>query len=91
MRKCFVYMLRCSDGTIYTGWTSDPERRLRRHNSGSGSKYTAARLPVEMVYVERAPTRTAALRRELEIKSMSRASKLGLIASGAVPRGHSRR
>ena len=91
MRKCFVYMLRCSDGTIYTGWTSDPERRLRRHNSGSGSKYTAARLPVEMVYVERAPSRPAALRRELKIKSMSRASKLRLIASGAVPSWHSRR
>lgn len=80
----YVYLLRCRDGTLYTGYTDDPERRLRVHNAGKGSKYTRSRLPVELVYQEQCPDKSAALRREREIKRMRRAEKLALI-SGGVP------
>ena len=80
----YVYLLRCRDGTIYTGYTDDPERRLRVHNAGKGAKYTRSRLPVELVYQEQCPDKSAALRREREIKGMRRAEKLALI-SGGVP------
>lgn len=80
----YVYLLRCRDGTLYTGYTDDPERRLRVHNAGKGAKYTRSRLPVELVYQEQCPDKSAALRREWEIKGMRRAEKLALI-SGGVP------
>ncbi len=80
----YVYLLRCRDGTLYTGYTDDPERRLRVHNAGKGAKYTRSRLPVELVYQEQCPDKSAALRREREIKGMRRAEKLALI-SGGVP------
>ena len=80
----YVYLLRCRDGTLYTGYTDNPERRLRVHNAGKGAKYTRARLPVELVYQEQCPDKSAALRREREIKRMRRAEKLALI-SGGVP------
>lgn len=80
----YVYLLRCRDGTLYTGYTDDPERRLRVHNAGKGAKYTCSRLPVELVYQEQCPDKSAALRREREIKRMRRAEKLALI-SGGVP------
>lgn len=80
----YVYLLRCRDGTLYTGFTDDPERRLRVHNAGKGAKYTRSRLPVELVYQEQCPDKSAALRREREIKRMRRAEKLALI-SGGVP------
>ncbi len=80
----YVYLLRCRDGTLYTGYTDDPERRLRVHNAGKGAKYTRSRLPVELVYQEQCPDKSAALRREREIKRMRRAEKLALI-SGGVP------
>ena len=80
----YVYLLRCRDGTFYTGYTDDPERRLRVHNAGKGAKYTRSRLPVELVYQEQCPDKSAALRREREIKGMRRAEKLALI-SGGVP------
>ena len=79
-----VYILQCRDGTLYTGYTDDPERRLRVHNAGKGAKYTRSRLPVELVYQEQCPDKSAALRREREIKRMRRAEKLALI-SGGVP------
>ena len=82
----YVYLLRCRDGTLYTGYTDDPERRLRVHNAGKGAKYTRSRLPVELVYQEQCPDKSAALRREREIKGMRRAEKLALI-SGGVPGG----
>ena len=72
-------MLRCSDDTLYTGSTPDPERRLAVHQSGKGAKYTRSRLPVELVYREEAPDKSAALRREAAIKKMSRIEKLRLI------------
>lgn len=80
----YVYLLRCRDGTLYTGYTNNPERRLRVHNAGKGAKYTRSRLPVELVYQEQCPDKSAALRREREIKRMRRAEKLALI-SGGVP------
>jgi putative endonuclease len=75
-----VYVLRCRDGTLYTGATTDPERRLAQHNAGTASKYTRARRPVVMVYREPAPTHGAALRREHAIKKLPRPEKDALIA-----------
>lgn len=77
--NCWVYILRCADGTLYTGWTSDLERRLRMHNSGTASRYTRARLPAKMVYSEPCAGRSEALRREAAIKRLTRAEKLALI------------
>jgi putative endonuclease len=76
----FVYVLRCADDTLYTGYTTDVGRRLREHDVGEGAKYTRGRTPVELVHVERFKTRSAALSREHEIKSLSRAGKESLIA-----------
>ena len=78
-----VYILRCGDGTLYTGCTNDLPRRLQAHQSGRGAKYTRSRLPVELVYQEAVPDRSAALRREAAIKRMSRTQKLALIARGS--------
>ena len=75
-----VYILRCGDGTLYTGITNDLPRRLAAHSSGRGAKYTRGRLPVELVWHEEQPDKSAALRRELQIKALSRAEKLRLIA-----------
>jgi putative endonuclease len=75
-----VYLLRCRDGTLYTGITTDPDRRLAQHNAGTASRYTRARRPVEMVYRERAADHGAALRREFAIKKLSRAAKETLVA-----------
>ena len=77
-----VYILRCGDGTLYTGCTNDLDRRLRAHQVGRGAKYTRSRLPVELVYREAVPDRSAALRREAAIKRMDRRAKLALIAAG---------
>ena len=74
----FVYILHCADGTLYTGWTTDIEARAHAHNSGKGAKYTRARRPVEVLYTETAADRSAAQRRELEIKRLTRAKKLDL-------------
>lgn len=76
-----VYILRCGDGSLYTGITTDLERRVAVHNSGKGGKYTRSHLPVEPVYWETAPDKPAALRRELAIKAMTREQKLELIDS----------
>jgi len=73
----FVYILRCNDNTLYTGWTTDLNRRLKCHNSGKGAKYT--RLPVEIVHYENLPDKSSALKRECEIKKLSRSEKLILI------------
>ncbi|MEA4814516.1 MAG: GIY-YIG nuclease family protein [Oscillospiraceae bacterium] len=76
----FVYILRCGDGTLYTGSTNDVEKRVAAHNAGRGAKYTKPRLPVAVVYREDAADKGAALRREAEIKRLKRAEKLALIA-----------
>lgn len=74
-----MYILRCADDTLYCGWTNDLEHRLKTHNSGKGAKYTRSRLPVELVYSESTASPSAALRREREIKKLSRGEKLKLI------------
>ena len=73
------YILRCADGTLYTGWTNDLDRRLKAHSAGKGGKYTRSRLPVALVYAERCETRREAMSREWHIKRLSRAEKLRLI------------
>ena len=75
----YVYLLRCADGTLYTGYTDDPVRRTKVHNAGKGAKYTRARLPVELVYQEACADKSAALQREYEIKQLTRVQKLKLI------------
>lgn len=75
----WVYMLRCGDGTLYTGMAADVERRAAVHNAGKGAKYTRSRLPVEVVYREEMEDRSSALRREAAIKALSRREKLALI------------
>lgn len=77
----YVYMLRCGDGSLYTGYTDDVERRLAVHQSGKGGKYTRSHLPVELVYREELPDKSAALRREAALKRLSRKEKLVLIES----------
>lgn len=79
--KYTVYMVRCADGTLYTGITTDLERRVREHNSGKGAKYTNPRRPVVPVYSEEVPDRNTALRRELAIKRLTRGEKLKLAES----------
>jgi putative endonuclease len=76
---CYCYILECADGTYYTGWTTDPERRLSQHNTGKGAKYTSTRRPVKMVYLEEQPDRRSAMKRELAIKAMKRSQKMKLI------------
>lgn len=75
----YVYMLRCRDGSLYTGWTNDLEKRLKAHNSGSASKYTRTRLPAELVYFEEWESKEAAMSREWHIKRLSREEKQKLI------------
>jgi len=75
----FVYMLRCRDGSLYTGYTDDVWRRLETHRSGKGAKYTRSRLPVTLVYQEELPDKSAALKREAAIKRLTRREKLQLI------------
>ena len=77
----YVYILRCGDNTLYTGITDDVPRRLAAHRAGKGAKYTRGRGPLELVYQEEAPDRSAALRREIEIKRLRRAEKERLIKS----------
>jgi putative endonuclease len=79
--RWWVYVVRCADGTLYTGITTDLARRLRQHNAGRASRYTRGRRPVELVYSERRRDRPAALRREVAIKALSRTEKLALIAA----------
>lgn len=76
-----VYIVRCADDTLYTGYTTDVSRRIDEHNAGDGSKYTRGRAPVELVHTEEYPSRSAAQAREAEIKAMRREAKLELAAS----------
>lgn len=85
-RPYWVYILRCSDGTLYTGSTNDVDRRLAAHNQGKGAKYTRGRGPVTAVYREPCPDKAAALRREAAIKRLTRAQKLALIGESNSPR-----
>ncbi len=78
----YVYVLRCSDGTLYTGYTTEPMRRLQQHNEGRGAKYTRGRGPVELVYLEEGSDRSAAQKREEAIKRLPREQKERLIEQG---------
>ena len=78
----FVYIVRCADGSLYTGITNDLERRLGQHNAGKASRYTRSRLPVVLEFQEEQPSKSAALKRELAIKALSRQAKESLIQSG---------
>ena len=85
MPEAWVYMLRCCDDSLYTGWTVDLERRLERHQAGTASRYTASRLPVELELAISMPDRTSARREEARIKRLPRAAKLTLIAPHMAP------
>ncbi|OGS43844.1 MAG: hypothetical protein A2539_06235 [Elusimicrobia bacterium RIFOXYD2_FULL_34_15] len=74
-----VYILKCSNNTLYTGITTDLNRRINEHNKGNGAKYTSNKIPVKCVYSEKHPNRSSALKRESEIKSLPRSKKLVLI------------
>lgn len=76
----WVYLVRCADGSLYAGVTTDPARRLGQHNAGTASKYTRSRRPVEMVYREQRRGRSDALRREAAVKALPRQAKLALVA-----------
>jgi len=78
--SCYCYIVECADGTYYTGWTIDPERRVAVHNKGLGAKYTKMRLPVKLVYVEELPDRKSAMKREIAIKKLPREKKKRLFA-----------
>ena len=77
-----LYILRCRDNTLYTGITTDVEKRLEAHRSGKGAKYTRGRVPLELVYRETCGSHSEALKRELEVKKLSRETKLELIRDG---------
>lgn len=76
----FCYILECADGSFYTGWTTDPERRVKQHNCGRGAKYTRMHRPVKLVYVEEQADRSSAMKRERKIKGLGRDGKKRLIA-----------
>jgi putative endonuclease len=75
----YIYILKCSDNSLYTGYTDSLERRLKKHNQGKASKYTRSRLPVSIVYSEEHPDKSSAMKREIWIKSLSRENKIKLI------------
>lgn len=77
----YVYIVCCADGTLYTGWTTDLQKRIKAHNSGRGAKYTRGRGPVTLVYSQQMTDKSEALSREAEIKKLSRAKKLKLIST----------
>ncbi|NPV55240.1 MAG: GIY-YIG nuclease family protein [Anaerolineae bacterium] len=74
----FCYIVECADGTYYTGWSTDPDRRARQHNRGAGARYTRTRRPVRLIYVEPQPDRAAALKRERRLKQMTHQQKSDL-------------
>ena len=71
----YVYMVRCKDNSLYTGWTTDPKRRTKQHNEGKGAKYTCSKRPVKLVYVEETSTKQEAMRREYAIKQLRKVEK----------------
>lgn len=79
MPEAYVYLLRCRDGSLYCGWTTDVDRRLAAHRAGRGSRYTASRLPVALAFTQPMSDRSAARREEARIKRLTRAQKLALV------------
>jgi putative endonuclease len=86
MAGCFVYILTCSDGSLYVGWTTDLEARLEAHRRGVGSRYVRSRLPVELRAWWRVPNRSSALREEARFRALTRTQKLAVLAAGQVGR-----
>ncbi len=84
----YTYVLRCGDGSLYTGWTNDIEKRLKAHNEGRGAKYTKGRSPVKLVYVEQFATKEEAMKREYAIKHMTRREKEKLLGTGEIKVGY---
>jgi putative endonuclease len=80
MKKAYTYLVECSDGSLYCGWTNDLDKRISDHNAGKGAKYTKPRLPVKLVYFEAFDTKEEAMSREWHIKQMPREKKLKLIS-----------
>ena len=78
-KPAFAYLLKCADGSLYAGWTNDPDARIAAHNNGTGAKYTRAHRPVTLAYLERCDDKRVAMRREAELKRMTRIQKLALI------------
>ena len=78
----YVYILRCSDNSLYTGWTNNLDKRIKSHSEGKGAKYTKARLPVELVYFEEFEDKISAMKREYAIKKLTRVDKINLIKDG---------
>ena len=83
MPAAWVYLLHCRDGSLYCGWTSDLDRRLRAHGAGRASRYTASRLPVSLALAQPMADRGAAMREEARIKRLTRSQKLALVAAAA--------
>ncbi len=86
MPDAWVYLLRCSDGSLYTGWTTDLQRRLARHAAGKASRYTASRQPVQLALAMPMPDRSSARREEARIKALPRAGKVALLDAGGTGR-----
>jgi len=80
----YTYIVKCSDGSLYTGWTNDIEKRIAAHNAGKGAKYTKPRRPVELVYLEKFETKEEAMSREFAIKRLKRGEKEELISSRGI-------
>jgi len=85
--SCYCYIVECADGSFYTGWTTDLERRVKTHNAGRGARYTRMRRPVKLVYHESQPNRSSAMKRERAIKTMTRERKQKLIQQGETTPG----
>lgn len=85
MADAWVYLLRCADGSLYTGWTNDLPRRLAAHTAGTASRYTRSRLPVELVLALAQPDRSTAMREEARIKRLTRPQKLELVSKADAP------
>lgn len=83
MKENYTYIVKCADGSLYTGWTNNLEKRIQNHNDGKGAKYTKSRRPVVLVYYESFPTKEEAMSREYAIKQLNRAQKEALIYSDA--------
>lgn len=80
----YTYIVKCSDGTFYTGWTNNLEKRIKSHNAGTGAKYTRSRLPVTLIYYEAFATKQEAMQREYAIKQLTRRQKEALISHGTL-------
>ena len=86
-KRCCVYMLRCADGSLYTGWTNDLKKRVASHQAGTGGKYTRSHRPVELVYAEAFGSRSEAMKREAAVKRLTKEEKEVLAASGRMETG----